>query len=98
MPGLGRLLREELAQQVGAGAVGEVERDGRSDVVPFSAGPVEPVESRLSEDLFVELGSGDVGTPPRRLAAPLWSPERYPAVLPPPAPRPPPLGPAPRSP
>jgi SAM-dependent methyltransferase len=87
MPGLGRLLREELAQQVGAGAVGEVERDGRSDVVPFSAGPVDPVESRLSEDLFVELGSGDVGTPLRRLVGQLWSSERYDAVLPAAGPR-----------
>jgi SAM-dependent methyltransferase len=82
VPGLGPLLRQELAGQVGAGAVGEVERDGRSDVVPFSAGAVEPVETRLGEDLFVELGSGDVGAPLRRLVGQLWSSERYDAAMP----------------
>jgi SAM-dependent methyltransferase len=87
MPGLGPLLRDELAGQLGPAAVGDVENDGRSDVVPFSAGPVEPVETALSEDLFVELGTGDPAAPLRRLVGQLWSADRYDAALPASAPR-----------
>lgn len=87
MPGLGPLLRQELAGQLGPDAVGDVENDGRSDVVPFSAGPAEPVETALSEDLFVELGTGDPAAPLRRLVGHLWSAERYDAALPASAPR-----------
>ncbi len=87
VPGLGPLLRDELAAQLGPDAVGGVEHDGRSDVVPFSSGPVEVVESRLSEDLFVELGSEDPALPLRRLVRQLWSAERYDAALPASAPR-----------
>jgi SAM-dependent methyltransferase len=87
MPGLGPLLREELAAQLGPAAIGDVENDGRSDVVPYSAGPAEPVASALSEDLFVELGAGDPAAPLRRLVGQLWSAERYDAALPATAPR-----------
>jgi 23S rRNA G2445 N2-methylase RlmL len=87
VPGLGPLLRRELAEQLGADAVGDVEHDGRSDVVPFAAGPTEPVASRLSEDVFVELGTGDAAAPLRRLVAQLWSAERYDASLAAAAPR-----------
>lgn len=87
VPGLGALLRDELAAQLGPGAVGGVENDGRSDVVPFSAGPTEPVRTGLSEDLFVELGTGDPAAPVRRLVGQLWSAERYDAALSASAPR-----------
>jgi SAM-dependent methyltransferase len=87
MPGLGPLLRDELAAQLGPAAVGEVENDGRSDVVPFSAGRVEAVETALGEDLFVELGTGDPAAPLRRLVGRLWSADRYDAALPASAPR-----------
>jgi SAM-dependent methyltransferase len=87
IPGLGPLLREELAGQLGLHAIGDVESDGRSDVVPFTAGPVEPVDTALSEDLFVELGTGDPSAPLRRLVGQLWSAERYDAALPASAPR-----------
>jgi SAM-dependent methyltransferase len=87
MPGLGPLLREELAGQLAPGSVGDVENDGRSDVVPFAAGPVEQVETALSEDVFVELGAGDPSAPLRRLVGQLWSGERYDAALPASAPR-----------
>jgi SAM-dependent methyltransferase len=87
VPGLGPLLREELAEQLGSPAVGEVERDGRSDVVPYTAGPVEPVSARLAEDVLVELGSGDAMAPLRRLVGQLWSSRRYDEALPAAAPR-----------
>jgi len=87
LPGLGPLLRDELAGQLGADAVGDVEHDGRSDVVPFSAGPVDPVETALTEDVFVELGTGDPSAPLRRLVGQLWSAERYDQALPASAPR-----------
>jgi SAM-dependent methyltransferase len=87
VPGIGPLLRADLAGQLGPAAVGDVESDGRSDVVPFSAGPGDPVESALSEDLFVELGTGDPAAPLRRLVAQLWSADRYDAALPASAPR-----------
>lgn len=82
VPGLGVLLRRELAAQVGLDATGEVEHDGRSDVVPFSAGPTEAVHALLAEDLFVELGTGDPAAPLRRLVGQLWSAGRYDAALP----------------
>jgi Putative RNA methylase family UPF0020 len=82
VPGLGPLLRQELADQLGPDAAGEVEHDGRSDVVPFVAGPAQPVELTLGEDLFVELGTGDPSAPLRRLAGQLWSAARYDAALP----------------
>ncbi|HEY4028115.1 MAG TPA: methyltransferase domain-containing protein [Candidatus Dormibacteraeota bacterium] len=87
LPGLGGLLRDELAEQVGAGAVGDVEHDGRSDVVPFTTRATEPVETRLSEDLFVELGTGDPALPLPRLAGQLWSARRYDEALPASGPR-----------
>jgi predicted RNA methylase len=87
VPGLGPLLRDDLAGQLGPAAVGDVENDGRSDVVPFSAGPVEPVEMTLAEDLFVELGTGDPDAPLRRLVGQLWSADRYDSALPASAPR-----------
>src|SRR5262249_8072455 len=87
LPGLGPLLRDELAGQLGSDAVGDVENDGRSEVVPYSAGPVEPVETSLSEDVFVELGTADPSAPLRRLVGQLWSAERYDAALPTSAPR-----------
>jgi SAM-dependent methyltransferase len=87
MPGLGPLLRDELAEQVGTASVGDVEHDGRSDVVPFSAGPAQPVELALGEDVFVELGTGDPAAPLRRLVGQLWSGERYDAALAASAPR-----------
>ena len=93
VPGLGSLLRRELAQQVEA--VGEVEHDGRSDVVPLTAAPSLPIETRLAEDLFVEIGSGDTGAPLSRLAGHLWSSSRYDAALPAIAPRLGSLGPRP---
>jgi len=80
VPGLGSLLREELVQQVEA--VGEVEHDGRSDVVPLAAAPTLPIETRLAEDLFVEIGTGHAGAPLSRLAGHLWSSSRYDAALP----------------
>ena len=80
VPGLGILLREELAQQVEA--VNEVEHDGRSDVVPLQAGPSLPIETRLAEDLFVEIGTGDAGAPLSRLVGHLWSSSRYDAAMP----------------
>jgi predicted RNA methylase len=87
VPGLGPLLRDELTGQLGPDAVGDVENDGRSDVVPFSAGPGDPVETALSEDLFVELGTGDPAAPLRRLVRQLWSADRYDAALPASVPR-----------
>jgi len=87
MTGLGRLLRDELAGQLGSDAVGDVENDGRSDVVTFTASPAEAVEIALGEDLFVELGTGDPAAPLRRLVGQLWSAERYDAALPAAAPR-----------
>ena len=80
VPGLGSLLRKDLAQQVDA--VGEVENDGRSDVLPLIAAPSLSVETRLAEDLFVEIGTGHVGAPLPRLAGHLWSSSRYDAALP----------------
>lgn len=80
VPGLGRLLGAELAEALGAEAVGAAEHDGRSDVVPF-AGPTGPPEPRLAEDLFVEIGMAD-GRTLQRLVARLWSPERYDTVVP----------------
>lgn len=77
VPGLGPLLRDELAGQLGRAAVADVEHDGRSDVVPFSAAPAEPVATSLSEDLFVELGTGDPAAPLARLVGQLWSARRY---------------------
>src|SRR5215472_9940566 len=85
VPGLGSLLREELTRQVEA--VGEVEHDGRSDVVPLTAAPSLSIETRLAEDLFVEIGTGHVAAPLSRLAAHLWSSSRYDAALPAIAPR-----------
>jgi Putative RNA methylase family UPF0020 len=82
VPGLGPLLRDELAGQLGPAAVGAVEHDGRSDVVPFSAGPTEPIETSLGEDLFVELGTGDPAAPLPRLVGQLWSARRYDEALP----------------
>jgi SAM-dependent methyltransferase len=82
VPGLGGLLRDELAEQVGTDAVGEVENDGRSDVVPFVAGATQPVETRLGEDLFVELGVGDPTLPLLRLVDRLWNARRYDEALP----------------
>lgn len=82
VPGLGPLLRDELAGQLGRAAVAGVEHDGRSDVVPFSASPAQPVETRLSEDLFVELGTGDPAAPLPRLVGQLWSARRYDEALP----------------
>lgn len=87
VPGVGALLRDELSERLGAAAVGEVENDGRADVVPFSAGPVDPVETRLAEDLLVEVGAGDAGAPLPRLIRQLWSGARYDAALPAIAPR-----------
>jgi SAM-dependent methyltransferase len=81
VPGIGPLLRRELAARLPAGSVAEVEHDGRSDVVPFSAGPAEPVEARLAEDLFVEIGAASPAAPPARLAGRLWSAGRYDAAL-----------------
>jgi len=80
VPGLGSMLREELVQQVEA--VGEVEHDGRSDVVPLAAAPTLPIETRLAEDLFVEIGTGHAGAPLSRLAGHLWSSSRYDGALP----------------
>jgi len=85
VPGLGTLLREELADQVEA--VGEIEHDGRSDVVPFVASPSQPVDSRLAEDVFVEIGTADAAAPLSRLVVQLWSARRYDAALPAIAPR-----------
>ncbi len=85
VPGLGPLLRHELAE-LGAD-VGEVEHDGRSDVVPFTAGPADALEPRLAEDLLVELGTGDPEAALPRLVGQLWSSERYDAALPAIAPR-----------
>jgi SAM-dependent methyltransferase len=82
VPGLGPLLRDELAGQLGANAVADVEHDGRSDVVPFRAAPAGPVETRLSEDLFVELGTGDPAAALQRLVGQLWSARRYDEALP----------------
>ncbi|HEY7202452.1 MAG TPA: methyltransferase domain-containing protein [Candidatus Dormibacteraeota bacterium] len=81
VPGLGPLLRDELAGQLGGTAVGDVEHDGRSDVVPFTARPTEPVETTLGEDLFVELGTGDPASPLARLVGQLWSARRYDEAL-----------------
>jgi 23S rRNA G2445 N2-methylase RlmL len=81
VPGLGRLLGAELAEALGTEAVGPVEHDGRSDVVPFTAASSGPPEPRLAEDLFVEIGSADGRVLPR-LVARLWSPERYDTVVP----------------
>src|SRR5215470_16404006 len=80
VPGLGSLLRKELTGQVEA--VGEVEHDGRSDVVPLAAAPTLPIETRLAEDLFVEIGTGHAGAPLSRLAGHLWSSSRYDGALP----------------
>jgi SAM-dependent methyltransferase len=82
VPGLGSLLRRELGAAAGA-----AEHDGRSDVVPFEAGPDEPVEPRLAEDLFVEIGSAPADAPLERVVRRLWSPERFERALPAVAPR-----------
>ena len=81
VPGLGRLLGAELAEALGAEAVGPIEHDGRSDVVPFTAAASGPPEPRLAEDLFVEIGCADGRALPR-LVTRLWSPERYDTVVP----------------
>jgi SAM-dependent methyltransferase len=81
VPGLGGLLRDELAGQLPAGACGDVEHDGRSDVVPFAAGPTGPPDAHLAEDLFVEIGTGDPGAPLGRLTGRLWSAQRYDEAL-----------------
>jgi 23S rRNA G2445 N2-methylase RlmL len=82
VPGLGPLLRREL------GATADtVEYDGRSDVVPFEAGPAERVEPRLAEDLFVEIGSAPTDGPLERVVRRLWSEERFERALPEIAPR-----------
>jgi len=81
VPGLGGLLRDELAGQLAPDASGPVEHDGRSDVVPFAAGPADPLETHLAEDLFVEIGTADPGAPLGRLVGRLWSAGRYDAAL-----------------
>src|SRR3989440_7633138 len=81
VPGLGPLLRRELAEALAPDAAGEVEHHGRSDVVPFTAGPLEPVETRIAEDLFVEIGTADPGAPLARLVGRLWSAAAYDAAL-----------------
>lgn len=93
VPGLGPLLRRELARALES--VGEVEYDGRSDVVPFLAPPAAQVETRLAEDVFVEIGAGDATAPLPRLAGRLWSSRRYDAALPAIAPKVGRLGPRP---
>lgn len=80
VPGLGSLLREELAEQ--AESAGEVEHDGRSDVVPFAASPARALETRLAEDLFVELGTSTTDAPLARVVGRLWSSDRYDAAMP----------------
>jgi predicted RNA methylase len=80
VPGLGTLLRDEIAGQVEA--VGGIEQDGRSDVVPFVASPSLRIETRLAEDLFVEIGSGSAAGPLTRLVGQLWSSRSYDAALP----------------
>ena len=80
VPGLGTLLRDEIAGQVEA--VGEIEQDGRSDVVPFVAPASLRIETRLAEDLFVEIGTGRAAGPLARLVGQLWSSGSYDAVLP----------------
>lgn len=81
MPGLGPLLRQELAERLGPASVGDVEHDGRSDVVPFAASPDAEVATPLAEDVFVELGTGDAAAPLSRLVGQLWSAGRYDAAL-----------------
>jgi len=63
-------------------AAGEVEHDGRSDVVPLTAAPTLPIETRLAEDLFAEIGTGHAGATLSRLVGHLWSSSRYDAALP----------------
>src|SRR5262252_6936370 len=80
VPGLGTLLRDEIGSQVES--VGEVEQDGRSDVVPFVASPLLRIDTRLAEDLFVEIGSGSAAGSLARVVGRLWSSRGYDAALP----------------
>lgn len=82
LPGLGGLLREELADQLGKEAVRPVEHDGRSDVVPFEASPASLLYPRLAEALFAEIGAADRELPLGSLLGRLWDVRRYQALQP----------------
>lgn len=80
VPGLGRLLGEELAEEVGA-VVTDAGHDGRADVVLFevdSSATKQVLKLDMAEDVFVEVGRtlrGD-GDDPKWIARRLWRPER----------------------
>jgi hypothetical protein len=85
VPGLGRLLAEEIGELNGA-TVGDLGSDGRSDVVRFelAAGSrKQALELSLAEDVFVEFGQAlrAEGDSPRWIARRLWRPQRVEQAL-----------------
>jgi 23S rRNA G2445 N2-methylase RlmL len=80
VPGLAGLLAEELQSMPGV-RVEDTGRDGRADVVLFSADPSalqQVATTRLAEDLFVEVGRTlrSDGDRAQWIAGRLWRPER----------------------
>ena len=80
IPGLAGLLAEELDSMAGV-RVEDSGRDGRADVVLFTAEPSafqRVITSRLAEDIFVEIGRTlrSDGDRAQWIAGRLWRPER----------------------
>jgi 23S rRNA G2445 N2-methylase RlmL len=80
IPGLAGLLAEELESMAGV-RVEDTGRDGRADVVLFSAEASalpQVVTSRLAEDIFVEIGRTlrSDGDRAQWISGRLWRPER----------------------
>jgi tRNA G10 N-methylase Trm11 len=80
VPGLARLLAEELDSMAGV-RVEDTGRDGRADVVLFTAEPSafqQVITARLAEDIFVEIGRTlrSDGDRAQWIAGRLWRPER----------------------
>jgi 23S rRNA G2445 N2-methylase RlmL len=57
VPGLGKILEQEVAKRLEANAIKGNEFDGRNDIVSFSSARFEPQRLRISEDVYVEVGS-----------------------------------------
>lgn len=80
VPGLAGLLAEELDSMAGV-RVEDTGRDGRADVVLFTAEPSalqQVITARLAEDIFVEIGRTlrSDGDRAQWIAGRLWRPER----------------------
>ncbi len=78
--GLGRLAREELSD-LPAVSVGDIGSDGRADIVLFDVAPAraaDPLQARLTEDVFVEVGRTlrSEGDRAQWIARRLWRPQR----------------------